>query len=107
MIIFGGIDNGLYRLNDTWMLDLNLNQWKRITIKISDFYLPRPRSGHSASIYKDQFLLLFGGMAAVTKELDDVVALDLTSYEWVEIVKPNQTKAPEKIQNKLFTKLGK
>jgi hypothetical protein len=34
-------------------------------------------------------LLLFGGMAAVTKELDDVVALDLTSYEWVEIVKPN------------------
>lgn len=46
-------------------------------------------------------------MTAVTKELDDVVALDLISREWIEIVKPFQTKQPDVPTSKLFGKLGK
>jgi N-acetylneuraminic acid mutarotase len=82
MVVFGGIDNNQNRLNDTWFFSLTKKKWTQITIKISDFYLPRVRSGHSACVYNDNFLVVFGGMTAVTKELDDVVVLDLFTYEW-------------------------
>lgn len=77
MIVFGGIDVNLNRLNDTWIFNLTTYEWTLLNIKISDFYKPSPRSGHSAALYGESYLIIFGGMTAVTKELDDVVALDL------------------------------
>jgi N-acetylneuraminic acid mutarotase len=106
MVVFGGIDNNQNRLNDTWFFNLTKKKWTQITIKISDFYLPRVRSGHSASVYNDKFMVVFGGMTAVTKELDDVVVLDLATYEWFQVTEPNQTKSPEKVKPKMFSKLG-
>lgn len=77
MIVFGGIDGELNRLNDTWIFNLTTYEWTLLCIKISDFYKPSARSGHSASLYGESYLIIFGGMTAVTKELDDVCALDL------------------------------
>lgn len=37
----------------------------------------RPRNGHSAIIFKEKFMIVFGGIYEVTKELDDVSVLDL------------------------------
>ena len=82
MVIFGGIDDKQQRLNDTWFFDFTSREWKKVLPKINDFYLPRPRSGHSACLFDDEILIVFGGMNAVTKELDDVVALDLITSEW-------------------------
>jgi N-acetylneuraminic acid mutarotase len=106
MVVFGGIDANQNRLNDTWFFDLTKNKWTAITVRISDFYKPVVRSGHSASVYNDNYLVVFGGMTAVTKELDDVVVLNLSSYLWSQITEPNQTKSPEKPKTKMFSKLG-
>jgi hypothetical protein len=107
MVIFGGIDKNLNRLNDTWVFDLIKLRWNQIVVKITDFYMPRVRSGHSASIYGDNYLVVFGGMTAVTKELDDVCVLDLLSFEWTQITEAKQTKIPERPQSAVINKLGK
>jgi N-acetylneuraminic acid mutarotase len=88
MVIFGGIDQDRGRLNDTWVFDFNNKTWQYLTIKTNGFYLPRVRSGHSASIYKENYLVVFGGITAVTKELDDVCALNLVTKEWSQITEP-------------------
>jgi hypothetical protein len=88
MVLFGGIDQDLTRLCDTWVFDLKNKTWQYFTMKINSFYLPRVRSGHSASIYKDNYLVVFGGIYAVSKELDDVCVLNLTTKEWCQITKP-------------------
>lgn len=93
-------------MNDTWFFDFATSTWKFPKIKISDFYLPRVRSGHSAVTYNDNFLVVFGGMTAVTKELDDMCALDLTTFEWHLVTEPKQTKSPDKSSNPLLNKLS-
>lgn len=74
---------------------------------INDYYLPRQRSGHSAGLYQDDFMVVFGGMHGVTKELDDVCALDLKTSSWFQITKPLQTKMSVLTTNPLIAKLGK
>jgi hypothetical protein len=106
MVVFGGIDENLNRLHDTWFFDLLKGQWQFIIVKISEFYMPRVRSGHSSSIYNDTFLVIFGGMTAVTKELDDVCVFDLNTHEWSQITEPKQTKSPVKIKSTVINKLG-
>ena len=55
-----------------------------------------PRSGHSACIYKD-FLIVFGGIHEVTKELDDMVVYDFKNRRWIqffeEILSPLKKKS--------------
>ena len=43
-----------------------------------------PRSGHSACLYKD-YMLVFGGILEVTKELNDLWVFDLRSKKWVAL----------------------
>lgn len=43
----------------------------------------------------------------MTKELDDVCALDLNTFEWHLVIEPKQTKSPEKSPNPLLNKLMK
>ena len=45
----------------------------------------RPRNGHSAILVQNRFMLVFGGIYEVTKELDDLHVLDLSSQTWHEI----------------------
>ena len=46
---------------------------------------PLPRSGHSASLYGDHLMLIFGGIFDVTKELNDLMAFDLAKSQWVTL----------------------
>ena len=43
--------------------------------------LPLARSGHSVVRYMD-YMLLFGGIFEITKELNDLHAYDLVSGKW-------------------------
>jgi hypothetical protein len=45
---------------------------------------PLTRSGHSASIYKE-FMVIFGGIHEVTKELDDLYIFDFKNKRWIEL----------------------
>lgn len=44
--------------------------------------MPLARSGHSAAVYKD-FMLVFGGIHEVTKELDDMLIYDFKNNWWI------------------------
>ena len=41
------------------------------------------RSGHSSSIFKDQYMIIYGGIFEVTKELNDMHIFDLQSDKWI------------------------
>jgi len=43
--------------------------------------IPAARSGHSVVRYLD-YMLLFGGIYEITKELNDLYAYDLVSGKW-------------------------
>jgi len=81
-------------------------EWTKLKPALTEFYLPRSRSGHSASLYEENILVIFGGILGVTKELDDVVGLDLLTWEWFQITEPKQTRGPL-VTNPLLAKLGK
>lgn len=67
MYIFGGKDTENNKLNDMWQLDLASKAWKKIEQKGD---IPIERSGCSLITYKD-YLVLFGGIFELTKELGD------------------------------------
>lgn len=67
MVIFGGKDEDNNKLNDAWAFNFLTYQWEEI---IAD-EPPLQRSGHSAILYKE-FMVVFGGIHEVTKEMDDV-----------------------------------
>jgi hypothetical protein len=44
------------------------------------------RSGHSACAYND-YMILFGGIHEVTKELDDMIAFSFKKNHWIILFK--------------------
>jgi N-acetylneuraminic acid mutarotase len=78
MVIFGGKNDENEKLNDVWVFDFSACTWtKHENGDIS----PTVRSGHSAVLYNNQ-MIVFGGIFEITRELNDVVALDLTTWKW-------------------------
>ena len=69
MVIFGGKTEGAEKLNDLWQYDVNEGLWTELIPE--DCEIPLPRSGHTAAIFGD-FMIVFGGMYEVTKELNDL-----------------------------------
>ena len=88
MVIFGGSDSENTRLNDVWLFDLHLNMWSHLLLSKRNQHEPRPRAGHSACLIHDDFLVIFGGCFAVTKELDDVSVLNLKEKIWTQLTEP-------------------
>jgi hypothetical protein len=90
--LFGGKDEKNNRLNDSWLLKLEAksNTWK-LPIPVSAFnahadtsrkaFKALPRSGHSVLCYNN-FMLVYGGIHEITKELDDVCLMDLDKLNW-------------------------
>lgn len=44
-----------------------------------------PRSGHSCDVFEGQYLILFGGIYEITRELNDLQMFDLTKKKWVSL----------------------
>ena len=53
----------------------------RLTGDMSDE--PLPRSGHAACIWNDNYMIIYGGIYEVTKELNDMYVFDLRQDKWV------------------------
>ena len=82
MFVFGGKDDDNNKLNDLWRLDLNTYQWNEV--KIADDYKPIERSGHSCDIFEN-FMVIFGGIFEITKELNDFHLFDFKKQKWITI----------------------
>jgi N-acetylneuraminic acid mutarotase len=73
LIMFGGEDNKRRLLNDLHILDLETMMWEEVKTGKGG---PAPRYDHSAAVYADQYLLIFGGSSHSTC-FSDIYLLDL------------------------------
>uniref|UniRef100_A0A0E0K728 Acyl-CoA-binding domain-containing protein n=1 Tax=Oryza punctata TaxID=4537 RepID=A0A0E0K728_ORYPU len=78
LIMFGGEDNKRQLLNDLYILDLETMMWEEVKTGKGG---PAPRYDHSAAVYADQYLLIFGGSSHSTC-FSDLYLLDLQTMEW-------------------------
>ncbi|OAY81116.1 Acyl-CoA-binding domain-containing protein 4 [Ananas comosus] len=78
LFMFGGEDNRRRLLNDLYILDLNTMTWEAVRTKKA---APAPRYDHTAVVYADQYLLIFGG-SSYSPCFNDLHLLDLQTMEW-------------------------
>jgi len=77
MYVFGGT-NGELRNNDLWIYDLVDKSWEAIKLKDN----PPPRNGHTSVVYKNEGLLIFGGIQDITHERDDILYFSFAQKQW-------------------------
>lgn len=78
LIMFGGEDRKRRLLNDLHVLDLETMTWDIVAPKTAS---PSARFDHTAELYADQYLLLFGGSSHSTC-FSDLYILDLHTMDW-------------------------
>lgn len=78
LIMFGGEDSRRRLLNDVCILDLETQVWEIVDAAGTP---PSPRTGHTAALYGDRYLLVFGG-SAHSRCYNDLHILDLQNMEW-------------------------
>lgn len=96
MFIFGGKDDDNNKLNDTWKFNFKSAAWTQIVGNPEE--QPTERSGHSAQVYKDQFMIIYGGIHFVTRELNDMHVLDMKKEKWVCLLEELNSPAKSSMQ---------
>lgn len=81
MYIFGGKNDDAEKLNDLWVYNLAEKRWVEIE---AEGEIPFERSGHSSDVCKD-YLVIFGGIWDVTKELNDLHLYSFNRNTWTTI----------------------
>ena len=103
------LDPPSHIFNNVWVLDLNTLVW---TLAFSaepvngapseDRVIPEPRYFHTASNYKNESIIIFGGLSPAIEEgsgercLDDLAIFDLAKREWRIPVIAETTELPPK-----------
>lgn len=81
MYVFGGRDNEDVKLNDLWRLNLSTEKWEQVLSNEASTDVPCGRCGHSSEVYNG-YLLVFGGIFEITKELNDLFIFNLETRVW-------------------------
>mmetsp|Transcript_34018 Transcript_34018/g.41950 ORF Transcript_34018/g.41950 Transcript_34018/m.41950 type:complete len:112 (+) Transcript_34018:763-1098(+) len=81
MYVFGGKNDSSEKLNDLWVYNIGDKRWVEV---IADGEAPYERSGHSSDVY-DDYLVIFGGIWDVTKELNDMHLYCFSQNRWITI----------------------
>ena len=92
MYIFGGKDEDNLKLNDIWKYNFETRVWTEIHCVDA----PLERSGHSASIYAENYMIIYGGIFEITKELNDMHIFDLRNEKWICLFE--EINSPKKMQ---------
>lgn len=106
IIVFGGFRNSHSRFNDTWIYDTITEEWSQLISNTlmemndinetdngkelinSELSLPIPRGSHSAILLNSNKMLIFGGYGGSgysRKDFNDVMILDLQTWEWTTV----------------------
>lgn len=80
-------------MSDTWKFNFNTLEWTQI--RCADE--PIPRSGHTASIYQENFMIIYGGIYEITKELNDMHIFDMKQDKWICLFE--EINSPKKHRN--------
>jgi hypothetical protein len=94
--LFGGSGDNNVKYNDLWEFDGA--KWTRVhagspTIHVDDHKksdLPLQKSGHQIGIFKNRYILVFGGIHEVTYEMNDFKLYDITTKQWKTIDEENK-----------------
>ena len=81
MYVFGGKNDSSEKLNDLWLFNIADKKWIEIE---AEGEVPFERSGHSSDIYED-YLVIFGGIWDVTKELNDLHLYSFSRNMWMTV----------------------
>lgn len=81
MYVFGGKNDSSEKLNDLWLFNIADKKWIEIE---PEGEIPFERSGHSSDIY-DDYLVIFGGIWDVTKELNDLHIYSFSKNVWMTV----------------------
>jgi N-acetylneuraminic acid mutarotase len=84
LVIFGGKNVENEKLNDVWAFSFTTLTWTQYQKNESKEGAPLARSGHSSSL-SGQYMIVFGGILDVTKELDDMMIYDLENKRWTQL----------------------
>ncbi|OBZ90528.1 Protein ral2 [Choanephora cucurbitarum] len=103
LYVFGGRVASTRQLtNNLYILNLKTFEWTRHIVSPDSAAPPAPRYFHSASAYRDRYIVVFGGMAnevdrrqrytmAIEEKLralDDISIFDLETMVWLQITIP-------------------
>lgn len=90
--IFGGSGDNNVKYNDLWEFDGT--QWiqhsKSHGEEASSDNAPLQKSGHQITIYKNRYILVFGGIHEVTYEMNDFKLFDIEKKQWRTIDEENK-----------------
>ena len=90
---FGGFEDG-ERVNTVHTFDLETHTWATITpIAAANAPAPKPRAGHTASLYQGS-LYIFGGKDDENEKLNDMWKFDIAAKTWSKIVSENKDTVP-------------
>lgn len=81
MYVFGGKNDSSEKLSDLWVYNIADKRWIEID---AEGEVPFERSGHSSDVY-DDYLVIFGGIWDVTKELNDLHLYQFSQNRWITI----------------------
>ena len=85
--IFGGQDDENNKLNDLWELDFAGDEtFKQISPEGNDF-APSAKSGHTCNLHNGK-AYVFGGIIELTKEVNEMVSLDLQTLKFQNLGEP-------------------
>ena len=104
MWVFGGRDDDNNKLNDLWKFDIQTGQWEEV--KPADGQYPQARSGHSCDVFEGQYLIVFGGIFEITKELNDLHMFDLKKKKWVTVFEESNSPVKGRDHSPTFTHEG-
>lgn len=90
MVVYGGCNDEGAKLNDVWKLNLTSYTWQRVEVRGE---VPEGRSGHTACLYQS-IMIVFGGMKELTKETNELLGLNLDSFEWSLIQEERKIEDP-------------
>lgn len=66
-----------------WRFDIATSTWTEV--KPSDGQAPIERCGHSCDVYEGQYMVIFGGIFEITKELNDLHMFDFSKNRWITL----------------------
>jgi N-acetylneuraminic acid mutarotase len=84
MYVFGGKDEENEKVKDFWKFSFADSSWEQLPSPDASI---APRSGHSCCSY-GPFLVIFGGIQEITKELDDLIVYNFNTSQWVTVFHP-------------------
>jgi len=109
IILFGGFRSSSIRYNDVWILDTTNDEWSQphagvtetkpdgeVVYKRSWPDVPFQRGGHSATLIGSQMYIFggYGGSGFARKDFNDVIVLDLDTWEWRNLECTGEIPAP-------------